>query len=66
MARLQWIRLIISVVSGIAIGIVVTALINLFSPIPNLWWTVAAVCIASAASSFVGYLLGAGRKKEGA
>jgi len=66
MAKFAWVRIVISVAAGLAIGIVVTALINLFSPLPNLVWTVLAVCLSSAASSLVGYLLGSGRRKEGA
>jgi hypothetical protein len=66
MTKFAWIRVVLSVVVGLGIGIVVTALINLFIPIANLAWTILAVCVSSTASSLLGYLLGARSKKENA
>jgi Na+/citrate or Na+/malate symporter len=66
MAKLGWLRGVLSVIVGLLIGVVMTALVNLFIPtLSGLVWTVLlAVCASSVISSLVGYLLGARRKKE--
>ena len=60
------IRLIVAAVLGIVIGLVITALINLFKPFAEIAWTIAAVCAASLLSAAAGYLVGFGRPKGSA
>jgi dolichol kinase len=57
-------RLIVSAITGLMIGLVITALINLFNPIANIAWTIVAVSVGSLLSAVTGYLIGYGRLKE--
>ena len=57
-------RLIISAVIGLLIGVVITALINLFNPFQYIGWTIATVSLASLLSAVAGYLMGIGRRKD--
>jgi O-antigen/teichoic acid export membrane protein len=57
-------RLIVSAVSGLLIGLVITALVNLFNPISDIAWVIVAVCVGSLLSAVTGYLIGFGRLKE--
>jgi dolichol kinase len=56
--------LIVSAIVGLIIGVVITALVNLFNPIANIAWTIIAVSVASLLSAVAGYLIGFGRRKE--
>jgi hypothetical protein len=58
------IRLIISAVLGIVIGLVITALINMFRPFTDIAWVITAVGAASILSAAAGYLMGFGRSKR--
>jgi O-antigen/teichoic acid export membrane protein len=57
-------KLVISAVAGLVIGLVVTALVNLFNPISDIAWVLAAVGVGSLLSAVTGFLIGCGRKKE--
>jgi H+/Cl- antiporter ClcA len=56
-------RAILSCVIGLAIGVIVGALVNLVTPSTNLVWTLVPICLAALLSGFAGYLVGARQKK---
>jgi hypothetical protein len=58
------VRLVVSTVIGLAVGLIVAGLVNLFLPSANLAWTIVPLCCAAAISGFVGCLVGARQKKE--
>ena len=60
------IRLIVAAVLGIVIGLVITALINMFRPFTDIAWVIAAVAAASILSAAAGYLVGFGGPKGSA
>ncbi len=57
-------KLVVSAAAGLIIGLIITALINLFNPIANIAWTIVAVGAGSLLSAVAGYLIGCGRSGE--
>jgi len=57
-------RVILSGIIGLVIGVIFTALVKLFAPEANLARTLLPICLASILSGFMGYLVGAKRKKQ--
>jgi chromate transport protein ChrA len=57
------IRVILSGVIAIVIGVVLTAVLNLVRPADNIMPMLIVVCLAALFSAFSGYLLGARQKK---
>lgn len=64
MNKLSVFRVILVVIAGLAIGVIVTAIVNLIVPGTNLTWTLIAVCLSSALSGVLGVILGAGQKQR--
>ncbi len=64
MNKLSGFRLVSAVVAGLAIGVIVTAIVNLMVPGTNLPWALIAVCLSSVLSAVVGVMLGAGQKPK--
>lgn len=65
MAKFGWLRAVLSALIGIALGLIITSLINLFAPLQNLVWTLVAVCFSSLLSGLIGNLLvGRGKKED--
>jgi hypothetical protein len=64
MNKLSVFRVASTVVAGLAIGVVITAIVNLIVPGTNLTWTLVAVCLSSILSGIVGVILGAGQKQK--
>jgi hypothetical protein len=56
-------RGVLSVVAGLAIGVICAALVNLVIPSTNITLTMLPVCLTGMASGFMGYLFGRGRKQ---
>ena len=52
------IRVILSGIAGLVIGVVIAALVNLLKPAPEIWWALIPLCLSSLASALVGFLLG--------
>lgn len=64
MNKLSVFRVILVVIAGLAIGVIVTAIVNLIVPGTNLTWMLIAVCLSSALSGVLGVILGAGQKQR--
>jgi hypothetical protein len=64
MAKISVFRAIVAGVMALAIGIIVTALLNLIITIQNKPWTIVAVCLASILSALAGFLVAARPNKE--
>ena len=56
-------RAILACVIGLAVGVIVTGLVNLAVPSTNLAWTLLPICVAAVISGFAGYVIGARQKK---
>jgi uncharacterized membrane protein YdjX (TVP38/TMEM64 family) len=56
--KISWFKLVLIAVCSSIIGVVITGLLNLFSPVNNIALTIIAICLSSVASSLVGYMLG--------
>ncbi len=64
MNKLPVFRLVSAVVAALAIGVIITAIVNLIVPGTNLPWTLIAVCLSSVLSGVIGVILGAGQKPK--
>jgi hypothetical protein len=64
MNKLSVFRVVFAVIAGLAIGVVITAIVNLVVPGTNLTWTLIVVCLSSILSGVVGVILGAGQKPK--
>jgi small basic protein len=64
MNKLSVFRLVSTVIAGLAIGVIITAIVNLVVPGTNLTWTLIAVCLSSVLSGVAGVILGAGQKQK--
>jgi VIT1/CCC1 family predicted Fe2+/Mn2+ transporter len=51
-------RGVLSVLAGLAIGVIFAALVNLVVPSTNLTWTMLPVCLTGMAAGLTGYLIG--------
>jgi ABC-type transport system involved in multi-copper enzyme maturation permease subunit len=58
------VRVILSGVIGIAIGVILTAVVNLASPSDSVVRMLVVSCLAGLAAGLAGYLLGARKKKQ--
>ena len=63
MKLVGWLKAVLSVVAGLAIGLATTGVINLLAPALTIGWTLGAVLAASALSALAGFLVAGGRKK---
>jgi len=63
MKVLGWLKVVLSVVFGLGIGLVVTGIVNLLHPVESIGWTLAAVLAASVLSGLAGFLVTSPRKK---
>jgi hypothetical protein len=64
MNKLSVFGVIFAVIASLAIGVVITAIVNLVVPGTNLIWTLIVVCLSSVLSGVVGVILGAGQKPK--
>jgi hypothetical protein len=64
MNKLSVFRVVFAVVAGLAIGVIITAIVNLIVPGTNLTLTLIAVGLSSILSGIVGVILGAGQKPK--
>jgi hypothetical protein len=64
MNKLSVFRVVFAVIAGLAIGVVITAIVNLIVPGTNLTLTLIVVCLSSILSGVVGVILGAGQKPK--
>jgi len=58
------VRVILSGVIGLVIGIIFTALVKLLEPAANLAWTLLPICLAAILSGFAGYAVGARQRRQ--
>ena len=63
MKLLGWLKAVLSVVFGLALGLAVTGIVNLLHPAESIGWTLAAVLTSSVLSALVGFLVTNQRKK---
>jgi len=64
MKVLGWLKALLAVVLGLAIGLAVTGIVNILRPVENLGWALAAVLVAAVLSALAGFLVaGPWRKK---
>ncbi len=67
MKVLGWLKVALTIVFGLGIGMVVTGLVNLVHPMDTIGWLIGAVLVASALSALAGFLIaGPWRKKPAA
>ena len=64
MNKLSVFRVVFAVIAGLAIGVVITAIVNLIVPGTNLTLTLIVVCLSSVLSGVAGVILGAGQKQK--
>jgi hypothetical protein len=57
MRLVGWLKAVLSVVLGLAVGLVVTGLVNLLHPVDRIGWTLAAVLLASALSALIAFFV---------
>jgi hypothetical protein len=60
----KWIRAVLSGIIGLAIAVVVGAVVNLITHATALAWLLVPICLASLASAVVGFVLGNWRKAK--
>jgi hypothetical protein len=65
MKRVSVLRVILACLAGLAIGVIVTAIVNLVVPGTNLAWTIVAVGLSSLLSGAAGAAIGARQKPKG-
>ncbi|MCX7029475.1 MAG: hypothetical protein NTU62_05065 [Spirochaetes bacterium] len=63
MKVLGWLKALLAVVLGVAIGLAVTGVVNLLVPTVTIGWTLAAVLVASVLSALAAFLVVKPRKK---
>jgi hypothetical protein len=63
MTNSSMIRYIFSGLLGLVIAVVFTAVANLVKYDGNVWRTLIIACLSAVVSAFLGYILGASRKK---
>jgi H+/Cl- antiporter ClcA len=56
-------RVILTGLIGLVIGVIFTGLVKLFEPSANLTWTLLPICLAAILSGLAGYIVGARQKK---
>jgi hypothetical protein len=66
MKVLGWLKAVLSVVIGLAIGLAATGVVNLLAPTLTTGWILGAALAASALSALAGFLVAGGRKKVAA
>ena len=63
MKVLGWVKAVVAVVLGLAIGLAVTGVVNILHPAENLGWALATVLVASVLSALAAFLVTNPRKK---
>jgi small basic protein len=64
MKRVSILRVVLAGIAGLAIGVIVTAIVNLVVPGTNLPWTLVAVGLSSLLSAAAGAAIGARQKSK--
>jgi hypothetical protein len=64
MNKFPQIRVILSGIAGLVIGVIITAVVNLLKPAPEIWWALIPLCLSSLVSALIGYLFGARQKAK--
>jgi ABC-type uncharacterized transport system permease subunit len=63
MKVLGWVKAVLAVVLGLAIGLVVTGVVNILHPVDDIAWALATVLVASVLSALAAFLVTNPRKK---
>jgi hypothetical protein len=63
MKRFSLFRTILAGFTGLLIGVIFTALVELIVPATNVAWTLFPMCLATVFSGIAGYVVGARQKK---
>ena len=66
MKLLGWLKAVLSVLIGLAIGLAATGVVNLLAPTLTIGWILGAVLAASALSALAGFFVAGGRRKKAA
>ena len=63
MKVLGWVKAVLAVVLGLAIGLAVTGVVNILHPAENIGWALTTVLVASVLSALAAFLVTNPRKK---
>lgn len=66
MKLLGWLKVVLSIVIALAIGLATTGVVNLLKPSLTIGWILGAVLAASVLSALAGFLVAGGRRKASA